>query len=92
MKRFAVSIPEDLASAVERLVGASQAYRKGSYLVADALDQFLKSHYPELAPSSHRIYPTVLWKLCTKRLVKRGPSPWLESRKKLGEWKLVELP
>ncbi len=92
MKRFAVSLPDDLARAVERLVGASRTYRKRSHVVADALEQFLKSHYPELAPRSERIYPTVLWKLGTKHSTKRGPSPWIESRKKLGEWKLVELP
>jgi len=91
MKRLAVSIPDDLANAMEKLVGRTHPYRKRSHLVADALEQFLKNRFPELTQSGARTYPTVLWKLGPKYTMKRGPSPWIQSRKKLGEWKLVEL-
>lgn len=92
MKRLTVSIPDDLARALDKLIGVSREYRKKSHLVADAIEQFLKTHYPDLAPPAARTYPTVLWKLGMKQTIRRGPSPWIEPRKPIGEWKLVELP
>jgi Arc/MetJ-type ribon-helix-helix transcriptional regulator len=91
MKRLVVSIRDDLANAMEKLVGRTRPYSKGSHLVADALEEFLKNRFPELTQSGARTYSTVLWKLGLGYMIKRGPSPWIESRKKLGEWKLVDI-
>src|SRR3972149_9331616 len=81
--RITVSLPESLAEAIERIVNERMDYRQTSHLVADALEEFLRVHYPEfvgLKGEEGEVFPTILWKLKLRRKM-RAPSPRVRGRR-----------
>lgn len=92
MRRLTVSLPEELMDALDKILVEYPEFRKKSHVIADALEEFIRIHYPSLMETrEERIYPTVLWKLKTYRRKPRGPSLKAAGRKAPGEWKIVEL-
>lgn len=87
--RLSITIPDGLAKALDHLL-ATREYRKKSHVIADALEEFLKIHHPDLLEVEQKTYPTVLWKLKKARGA-RGPSPRVFGRKPIGEWEIVKL-
>ena len=91
MARITISLSETLAEAIERIIKERRDYRQKSHLVADALEEFLRVHYPEfvgLKEEEREIYPTILRKLKLKRRM-RAPSLRVKGRRVTGEWVVV---
>jgi len=91
MARITVSLSESLFEAIERIVKEGRDYRQTSHLVADALEEFLRVHYPEFTGSKGEegeVFPTILWKLKVRRKL-RAPSPRVKGRRLAGEWVVV---
>lgn len=77
-----ISLPDDLAEAVDKLTGETSEYRKRSHLFTDALREYIRINYPEILPKENRSGPLVLEGI-RARGGSRGPSPRLKGRKKL---------
>lgn len=92
MRRITVTLHDETAKTLEEILANSTEYRKRSHLVEDALTQFIMIKYPELLEKEERTYPSVLWKLRAQRKYPRGPSPRIEGRKLVGEWRIVDIP
>lgn len=90
MARITVSLSEALAEAIERIVKERIGYRQKSHLVADALEEFLRVHYPEfIGLEGKEVYPTILWKLKLRKRM-RAPSLRVRGRRVAGEWVVVK--
>ena len=91
MARITVSLSKTIAETVERIIKEKTDYRQKSHLVADALEEFLRVHYPEFVGfrgEERDVYPTILWKLKLKRGM-RAPSIRVKGRRVPGEWVVV---
>lgn len=89
MARMTVSLSETLAKAIERIIKEKVDYRQKSHLVADAVEEFLRVHYPEFVGLEEKeVYPSILWKLKLRKRM-RAPSLRVRGRRVAGEWVVV---
>lgn len=91
MSRITVSLPDELANIIEKLMKENPEYRKKSHLISDAIREYLERHYPEyFEVRKVETYPTILQKLKMKCAYLRGPSLKIQGRKSVGEWTSIE--
>jgi metal-responsive CopG/Arc/MetJ family transcriptional regulator len=89
VKRISVTIPDELAEALERAVEVDPSKPSKSRVVSEALARYLAWRYPETLARGHIKGPSVLAALKSAR--PRAPSPTLRrSRLRLPKWAEVE--
>ena len=89
MKRISVTIPDELAEALERAVEADPSKPSRSRVVSEALARYLVWRYPEALARKPVRGPSVLAAL--KSAKPRAPSPTLRRRRlRLPRWVEVE--
>ena len=82
MKKITVSLPDDLAEAIEKILNEEPKFRKRSHLLAGALSEYFETHYPDFLPRKELAGPLVLRSLRARGGL-RGPSPALRGRPRL---------
>ena len=92
MRRISVTIPEDLAEALDRIVELDPLKPSRSKVVSKALMSYIASRYPHLLRRGEAVKvkgPSVLAALKSAR--PRAPSPTLRrGRLRLPRWTRVE--
>ncbi|HDI31951.1 MAG TPA: ribbon-helix-helix protein, CopG family [Thermofilum sp.] len=89
MKRITISIPDELAEALEKVVKLDPLRRSRSAIISEALTRYIASKYPNLLRHKEVKGPTVISALKIAKL--RAPSLTLRrTRLKLPEWVKVE--
>ncbi|MEM2133939.1 MAG: ribbon-helix-helix protein, CopG family [Candidatus Jordarchaeaceae archaeon] len=81
MKRFSVSLPDDVAESLEKIL-ESQPTASRSKIIADSLREYIARHHPSFLSRKEDLGPRVLREL--KATQRRAPSPrrrkswWME--------------
>lgn len=88
MKNITVSLPDDIAKAVEEIVERKSSFRKRSYLFVEALREYIQAHFPECI-AQEKTTPIVLSGI-KKRVGLRGPSLALRGRARLEGFRIEE--
>jgi len=89
VRRISVTIPDNIAEALERIARTDPSNPARSRIVSDALVGYIASHYPEFLRKSRVKGPTVLTAL--RSAVPRAPSPTLrKTNLALPKWSKIE--